>query len=282
MYGPNVPAEVAKIIADAVIKVSESLGIDAYVTYEQRDDNCIFIRIKSGSSYRIPVLFGNYAKDSEENLQAGPKFISGSYSEASTKNFNTTGLDFHYVYIQMKRGKEAFCIDLQVGVKNGYYNENLLPKLKDYLNATKNHKAEIAEFLLKNYEGCTIYRRLRINKRQNTKCAAIKNYDSLKDYINDIDVYDVYKTKLTKADCIAKLQSLRNAYNRGDVDEVMYKLNRWADDSYNYLEQCSIAPPAVLTLDGLIARDPDTIAELERQIEIQLLGMVTLDYIYQH
>lgn len=113
-YGPNIPPLLAKIFADVVLKVKNSLGVDVIITYEQRDNNCIFIRIIKNSRYQISL-------DSEENIE-----ISGRYLEGSTWNINTTGLDFHTW--QEKFNKDKFSLPLQVGIKNGWYNDNLLPK----------------------------------------------------------------------------------------------------------------------------------------------------------
>lgn len=52
-------------------------------------------------------------------------------------NLDTHGLDFHTV--KDRFNKDKFSLPLEVGIKNHDYNEKLLPKLKDYLNATERH-----------------------------------------------------------------------------------------------------------------------------------------------
>lgn len=92
-------------------------------------------------------------------------------------NLNTHGLDFHTVKDRLN--KDKFSLPLEVGIKNHDYNEKLLPKLKDYLNATKGTEALIAELLLKNYEGCAVCRGLRTKKFRNSikPRPTIRNYD---------------------------------------------------------------------------------------------------------
>ena len=285
-YGPNVPPLLAKIFAEAVLRVGQRLKIDAEVNYEQRDDNCLFIRIKPDSFYDInSLIFGSYSQSSTPNLQVPLKC---RYSGNSNLNLNTHGLDFHYW--EDRFNKDKFSLPLEVGVKNFGYNETLLPKLKDYLNATTGTKALIAELLLKNYEGCNVGRGLRIKKFKNIikPRPTIRNYDSLQEYINDIDINDIYKNHLTTEDCINKLKSFlrdpyNHPYNQKSIRDAIQTLNRWAySDEYNYLEQLYIVPPETLNLDEILAQQPAAIAELERQIEIHLIGMVTFDFIYQH
>lgn len=281
-YGPNVPPLLAQIFADAVLRVGQRLKIDAEVSYEQRDDNCLFIRIKPDSLYDINTLIlGSYSQSSTDNLQAP---LKGRYSGDSNLNLNTHGLDFHYW--EDRFNKYKFSFPLEVGVKHHWYNETFLPKLKDYLNATTGIKASIAELLLKNYEGCNVGRGLRIKKFKNIikPRPTIRNYDSLKDYINDIDMNDIYKNHLTTEDCINKLKSfLRDPYNQHSISDAIQTLNRWAySDEYNYLEQFAIVPPEMLNLDEIFAEDPAAITELEHKIEIHLIGMVIVDFIYQH
>lgn len=281
-YGPNVPPLLAQIFADAVLRVGQRLKIDAEVSYEQRNDNCPFIRIKPDSFYDInSLILSSYSQSSTPNLQAPLKVRYFGYS---TLNLNTHGLDFHYW--EDRFNKDKFSLPLEVGVKHHWYNETFLPKLKDYLNATTGTKALIAEFLLKNYEGCNVGRGIRINKRLNSikPRPTIRNYDSLKDYINDIDINDIYKNRQTTEDCINKLKSfLRDPYNQHSISDAIQTLNRWAySDEYNYLEQFAIVPPETLNLDEILAEDPAAIAELEHQIEIHLIGMVIFDFIYQH
>ena len=261
-YGPNVPLELAKIFSDAVLRVGNSLGVNAIPTCEQRDNNCIFIRIKSNSRYQISL-------DSAQNIE-----ISGRYLEGSTWNINTTGLDFHTW--QERFNKDKFSLSLQVGIKNGWYNDNFLQKLKKFLTAPQYQDKAAA--LLENYEGCTVWRTLRVNKKQNIRSVSISSYNSLIDYINAVNVHDAYRTKISKQVCINKLQSLGIADNHAEIQ----RLRRWTDDDYNYLEQFSIVPPEILCLDDILAEKPDAIAELERQIKIQIRGMIIFDWIFQN
>ena len=261
-YGPNIPPLLAKIFADVVLKVKNSLGVDVIITYEQRDNNCIFIRVISNSRYQISLV-------SEENIE-----ISGRYLEGSTWNINTTGLDFHTW--QEKFNKDKFSLPLQVGIKNGWYNDNLLPKLEKFL--TYPQYQDKAAALLENYEGCTVWRTLRVNKKQNIRSVSISSYNSLIDYINAVNVHDAYRTKISKQVCIDKLKSLGIANDHAEIQ----RLRRWTDDDYNYLEQFSIVPPEILCLDDILAEKPDAIAELERQIKIQIRGMIIFDWIFQN
>lgn len=260
MYDPNVPSLITKILESEVLKVRNSLGVDAIVTYEQRDNSRPFIRIEPDSRY-LTLDLANDVK------------ISGQYLEGSNRNINTTGLDFHTW--QEKFNKDKFSLPLQVGIKNGWYNDNLLPKLKKFL--TDPQYQDKAAVLLKNYEGCTVWRTLRVNKKQNTIKVDIASYNSLTDYINAVNVNDVYQTKISKQICIDKLKSLGIADNH----DAIQRLRRWVDDYYNYLEQFSIVPPEILCLDDILAEKSAAIAELERQIEMQIRGMIIFDYIYQ-
>ncbi len=185
-----------------------------------------------------------------------------NYSQASSDNLNITGLDYH----EGEQIPEEIVLRTEVGYRNYWYNEHLFPKLL----ANK----KLRDAIVDHYSPCHFERAVRIN-RNNFFCH--KNYPGtykgFEDYLRDVMLSGIYCRNLTLSDCRAKFQSL------GDNDAIA-RLSNWSGNTYNWLEYLKIATPP-LNFRKILAQDPATIAEFEKQIEIHLTGMMLIDKIYR-
>ena len=184
-----------------------------------------------------------------------------NYSQASSDNLNITGLDYH----EGKPIPEEIVLRTEVGYRNYWYNEHLFPKLL----ANGKYIGDIVD----HYSPCHFERAVRIN-RNNFFCHKTYSgtYQGFEDYLRDVTLSGIYCRELTLKDCRAKFQSL------GDNDAID-RLNNWSGNTYNWLEYLKIATTP-LNFKKILAQDPATIAEFEKQIEIHLTGMMLIDKIY--
>ena len=197
-------------------------------------------------------------KDKDDNWCLWIIILPPSISRESSANLDIVGFDYHE-YL------EEFCLITVVGFRNYWYNERLYRKLR----TNPNHIAAIEN----QYKGCHFDRQIRFNRISDTFYATIKSYNKLGDYLKDVG-NNVFIRSLTPEDCIQKLNGL--GVTEGDA---IGKLDRRSKE-HNWLEYLHIVSETPINCKLFLEQDPATIAEVERQIEQYLRGMILIDKIY--
>ena len=188
---------------------------------------------------------------------------------------NFAGFDYQRAWQQQPDHK--FAIYTVVGIKRSWFNQQFFPKLQKYPNLIK-----IIEDI---YSPCYFERRIRFNKKLITFHTAIKNYDSLSDYLNDVISSGIYFNHVTPADCINKLQKIFSTLGitplNDEAKAAIGRLSRYRVKEYNWLEYLQIFTKPTMSCRKFLAQDPATITEFKRQLAQHLIGMILLYLIYR-
>lgn len=187
-------------------------------------------------------------------------FAKPSFNDDLRKNLDIVGFDYHSEL-------ETFELITVVGFRNCYYNQKLFPYLR------RNPHLTVA--IEKHYSPCRFDRQIRFNSKAATFYQHIKTYKSLGDYIRDVCNDEIYFNPLTKSECIERLNKFGITES-----ETIDKLNRYRHKEYNWLEYLHIPTEPPINCRSFLDKDPATIAEFERQLEVHLTGMIKIDKIY--
>ena len=232
----NIRSEWCEIFAKSLLKIAAKLGIVVEVI--PRIDGCLWIIIIS--------VKGNFA--------------GSPFNDASRANLDIIGFDYH-------PDLEFFELITVVGFRNYWYNVHLYPKL------LKNPKF-IAD-IENNYLPCRFDRQIRFNKIRETFYQTVKSYNSLGNYLNDVNASGIWYNKLTPNQCIAQLNKIGVTKS-----ETITRLRNTNRKDYNWLEYLHIFTAPKINSALFLNEDPATIAEFERQLEQHLRGMILIDQIY--
>lgn len=169
---------------------------------------------------------------SKHNFKFKAHWDGGELWDKSLKRLNITAFaDFYNCKVQ---------IATEVGVSGGSYNKNLYEKLRHSTNAV--NKIE------KIYTACEYDRHIRLYNYNRFKDSCryfwIKNFDSLKDYLNSFS--DVEYSKISRSQCIKNLLSLNGTAWAQDKNMQGVPLNArqvltvWNFEEYHWLEYLRI------------------------------------------
>lgn len=239
----HVPTAWSQVFAEACLKAESRLGfeLDAKLS---GNGHCIWIIVK-------PSL---------------------NFSEKSSSNLNITGLDY---YEAIKYEDLAF--QTQVGFRNYWYTERLFPKLIEY--------RAIIELLIKVlYPSCQFYRKLRFTRTFYTP--GIESYPNTAALFNHlqniVNKKEIFIRDQKSADVISRLENLRPSNNAEINKHRKDLLSKFGSKdnhkTYNWFDHFEIST-LPLNLNKLLQREPETIKELERQIEFHVLIMIIIDLI---
>lgn len=248
----------------AVLRVAAKLGVKAEAERNSKHD-CLFIRVKPSSQYDITL-------DTSNNVK-----ISGYFHEDSNRNTNSTGFDWHNLVDENGIMVEYITVNTEIGVKNGWYNEKLFPKLYDH--EIRGSRYALSKHYAADY---TFDHKIRINRIQTNIYAFIEWYpiSQLANVLKNIISDRIYINYITPTDAIAKLQSLGIQYS-SDKENPINRLRRYRYDYYNWLNQLAIISPKV-SLEGILNGDPATMKQFEEYIATTIKGILLIDWIYQH
>lgn len=168
-------------------------------------------------------------------------------------------------------------IKVVVGIKNYWFNEQFLPKLRAngrYIDNTIKHYSQCGfEFHFERF--------VRLNSKQQKLFVYIKEYpgtrQGLEDYLRDVMKSGIYRRSMSPADCIAELQKLGVPDDNENID----KLRRWHFKSYGWLEylQITVRPPINVPL--LLEGDHATFDQLYNQLKTQIEVLILLNRLYR-
>lgn len=231
------------------MKVSKRLGIEVLTIFNS-SISCLWITIKPSSRYEINV---------------GDNCISGNYSEESSRCSNIDGLEYW-------ENLKEISINTYFGYRNYFWNEMLFPKL--FKLETENNSLALS----KNYEGCTVERKVRLNYRQRNIYGGIKKYpaENLKNCLEEIIISGIFNRDVSRDECIKNLESL----GTDTTDSIIQNLKRYRIEKYSWLEYFCIATPPI-NIENLLNEDPETVANFEKHLELHFKGLVLADYISQ-
>ena len=238
-----IPTNWSQIFAEACLKAESRLGFELEAKVSG-NGHCIWIIVK-------PAL---------------------NFSEKSASNLNITGLDY---YETVKY--EDLTFETQVGFRNYWYTERLFPKLIRY-------RAIIELIISVFYPSCTFYRKLRFTRTFYSP--NIENYPNTAALFNQlqniVNKKEIFIRNQSSADVISRLENIPpskvaeiNGYRRDLISKFERNDNH---KRYNWFEYFEISTPS-LDLSKLLERDPETIEELEKQIEFHVLIMIIIDLI---
>ena len=238
----------SSIFARSILKVANKLGVE------------IELKVK-GDCFWIYIINVN------ENLYAS------AYTEESAKNMAIIGFDYHHFV-----DDEYFWLLTSVGCNNSYYNQLLFPNLCKCPDLIRQIEAT--------YQPCHFERHIRFNRISAFIYAYIKEYSSLKNYLDDVCKGGIYFPEMTPDECIGKLNTLGvteklNSRGEPDKNDPINKLRNSNRDFFNVLEYLWIVTEPPINCELFLAEDPGTIAEFEAQIERHIKGMILIDSIYR-
>ena len=185
-------------------------------------------------------------------------------------NLHINGIDWH-------EDLRKDVINVVVGIKNYWFNEQFLPKLRA--------NGKYIDAIIKHYSQCGFKfhfeRWVRLNSKQQKLFVYIKEYpgtrQGLEDYLRDVTKSGVWRRSMSPEDCIAELQKLGVPNNNGNIG----KLRRWNFKSYGWLEYLQIAVLPPISVPLLLEDDPATINLLYEQLKVQIVALILLALIYR-
>ena len=190
-------------------------------------------------------------------------------------NLHINGIDWH-------EDLREDVINVVVGIKNYWFNEQFLPKLRA--------NGKYIDAIIKHYSQCgfkfRFERLVRLNSKQQKLFVYIKEYpgtrQGLEDYLRDVTKSGVTKSgvwcrSMSPEDCIAELKKLGVPNNNGNIG----KLRRWNFKSYGWLEYLQITILPAISVKLLLQDDPETIKQLYKQLKVQIEALILLDRLYR-
>ncbi len=130
------------------------------------------------------------------------------------------------LYFDFDKTNGSFYISTEVGVDRAFINRRLLP----FLKANNNMVLQLES----HYENCIYSRNIRLNNINSLVYFWIKGFDTLENYLNEINTAKIAVSKRPKEDCINELQNLvaKTDYNLKRIEKVSrgkYKTWHWLE-----------------------------------------------------
>lgn len=171
------------------------------------------------------------------------------------------------IYIDVSKTTLNVDISTEIGVKKKYVNQEFLPKLKNNLNFQNK--------VIQAYNSKVYYvRYIRLNKAQQTLYFWITEYTTLKDYLDIINLQEIYQKSVDKEKCIELLSKL----GKTEADKNMEKLCRYSHTDYNKLEYLRIIN--TINVEELLNDENNLRETISNIIQNHLEGIDVLENIY--
>lgn len=152
-------------------------------------------------------------------------------------------------------------INSSIGAKNDKINQKLLPLLQS--------RSDIVAKIQKQFNGCDFIRSIHLSSAKQNLSFEIKWFGTLDEYLKSIVNLPIYRSGISKSDCIYELSDLGISQENHEMKEFL----RYPRQNWDWLEYLEIYEEFDLLLPNL----RETLAKL---LDRHCAGIRMLDIIY--
>lgn len=153
--------------------------------------------------------------------------LTVEYSKKNQRLY-INGFEYINLYFDFWNSSGKLTISTEIGVNRAWVNRCLLP----FLKANRNKVLQLAS----QYKDDYYSRHVRLNNKSKSVYFWIKNFDTLENYLNEVNTDKIAVPQLPKEACISELKNL----NVPPDDDKLKSLSHWSWKTWHWLEYLRI------------------------------------------
>ena len=153
--------------------------------------------------------------------------LTVEYSKKNQRLY-INGIEYLNLYFDFWNSSGTLTISTEIGVNRAWVNRCLLP----FLKANRNKVLQLAS----QYKDDYYSRHVRLNNKSKSVYFWIKNFDTLENYLNEVNTNKIAVPQLPKEACISELENLNVPPNDDKLKSIRY----WSWKTWHWLEYLRI------------------------------------------
>ena len=163
----------------------------------------------------------------QHNSELRKSNLTIEYSKKNQRLY-INGIEYLNLYFDFWNSSGTLTISTEIGVNRAWVNRCLLP----FLKANRNKVLQLAS----QYKDDYYSRHVRLNNKSKSVYFWIKNFDTLENYLNEVNTNKIAVPQLPKEACISELENLNVPPNDDKLKSIRY----WSWKTWHWLEYLRI------------------------------------------